>query len=129
MLQSVSDGEYREMQMDNNVQYLKNDMDRITKDLERIRDLVMKAPENKNALEEMYWETKNLSSERKRLLNDSDEQDEDELKKYQDLDSDEYELPEYNSREISDLINDKITFGTRFKRKSLEQDDDSESDQ
>jgi hypothetical protein len=130
MLQSVSDGEYREMQMDNNVQYLKNDMDRITKDLERIRDLVMKVPENKKALEEIYDEAKNLSSEKKRLPHDSEEEDEeeDELRKYQDLDSDDYELPEYNSREISDLINNKVALGRRFKQKDLDQDDDSESD-
>lgn len=105
MMDSVSDGEYRELQMDNDVRFLKNDMDRITKDLEKIRDLVMTTSDAKNLLEDIYIEGPAESHNKKKVIEEIEEQ-------Y--IDESEYELPEYNSREISDIINTKMTFSPRF---------------
>lgn len=130
MLETVSDGEYREIQMDNNVKYLRNDMDKITKDLEKIRDLVMQSPDAKVLVDAEFEEVKGkrIRKQLKEAMrqNDDDDIDIDDLLEGEE---DEYSLPEYNSREISDLINNKIALSPRFKDRHLDEDDDSDSDE
>ena len=130
MLETVSDGEYREIQMDNNVKYLRNDMDKITKDLEKIRDLVMQSPDAKMLIDSEFEEAKGKHVRRqlKEAMRHNDEDDID-IDDLLEGEEDEYSLPEYNSREISDLINNKIAISPRFQGRHLDEDDDSDSDQ
>ena len=81
-----SDGESQDMKMQNNVKILKNDMGKITKDLEKIRDLIMTAPDAQN------------------LLKDIKQANHEEIGEAESEGDSEYDLPEYNSREISDII-------------------------
>jgi len=120
MIQSVSDGEYREIELGNNVKYLKNDMDRITKDLELIRDLVLQAPEAKDNFKSLFKDSNIQESDQKPLR-----ELEETLEMFEeiegegigegefDIDEEDYELPEYNSREISDIINNDINISPR----------------
>jgi hypothetical protein len=124
MIDSVSDGEYREHQMDNNVKYLKNDMDRITKDLEMIRDLVMTTPEARNLLENINDKRAAIAQNKQETDEEIDDITEDAIEE-QYIDESEYELPEYDSCDISDIINNKMTLHHRFQ--NTKNDDDSDS--
>ena len=84
LVYSISEGESKDWEMKSNVKILKNDMDKITKDLEKIRDLVMTTEDAKDLLKDIHDHH-----------GDNGEGE----------DTDDY-LPEYNSREISDLITD-----------------------
>ena len=69
VVDTVSEDEYGNTHKDSHIVYLKNDMEKITKDLERIRDLVMNNPNAKQAFDWIFEESQSKSKiESKTLL-------------------------------------------------------------
>ena len=61
VVDTISEDDFGMSHKESNIVYLKNDMDKITKDLERIRDLVMNNPNAKQAFDEIFEDSKNKS--------------------------------------------------------------------
>jgi hypothetical protein len=112
-LDSVSDGEYREYEIESNVKNLKSNMAQMTKELERIRDLVMKSPESKMVLDSILSDS--LQGTKKNNIKIIGDEIID-MSQYEDsCDEDNG----YNSREISDLIQNRISIKTSLKNKQV----------
>jgi len=82
-------------------------MEKITKDLEKIRDLVMNNPAAKIAFDSIYEEA-NSKCKSKDLKMINDEIAEDCELSENSRSNEEYDLQSYNSREISDIIHSRI---------------------
>lgn len=114
-LDSISDGEYREIKIENDVKYIQKDVDHMTKEIERIRDLIIKSPDAKKLLDSIYENSSqhNTSGARKKkrklkMLGDEI------LSTTENVDNSDT----YNSREISDLIQNRVSL-RKFQNRQL----------
>lgn len=60
-VETLEEKENAKLQKDKNIKYIKEDMEKITKDLERIRDLVLNNPAAKQVFDSIYEESQNKS--------------------------------------------------------------------
>ena len=111
-MDSVSEGEF---EIENNVKGLKSNMAQMTKELERIRDLVMKSPEAKMILDSMVDESRQSHKQSKIKIIGDEIID---MSQYEDSPEDGHDNG-YNSREISDLIQNRISIKTSLRNKQV----------
>lgn len=60
-VETLAEKENAELHKEKNIQHLKEDMEKITKDLERIRDLVLNNPAAKEVFDSIYEESQSKS--------------------------------------------------------------------
>lgn len=112
--ESVSE---RDHEIENNVKNMNTDMAQMSKQLEKIRDIIFNNPDQKNLLDTIGEGVNNQSrlSKKSKIKIIGDEIID--LSQYED--SDDENGNTYNSREISDLIQNRISIKKALKNKQV----------